>query len=106
MHAVIDPPLTAAPADISLVRGGLFYRLQQAVGAHPPESVEPRPPQCCVDCHWVAAFAGHHCTAEPGDSPVSLNRLPRVRPAVCAMTPATAKSFAGDVRILKGTRGK
>jgi len=32
MHAVIDPPSTAAPADISLVRGGLFYRLQQAVG--------------------------------------------------------------------------
>jgi hypothetical protein len=32
MHAVMDPPLTAAPTDISLVRGGLFYRLQQAVG--------------------------------------------------------------------------
>jgi hypothetical protein len=30
MHAVIDPPLTAAPADISLVRGGPFFRFQQA----------------------------------------------------------------------------
>jgi hypothetical protein len=32
VHAVIDPPLTAAPAGISLVRGGPFYRFQQAVG--------------------------------------------------------------------------
>jgi hypothetical protein len=32
MHAFMDPPLTAAPADISLVRGGPFFRFQRAVG--------------------------------------------------------------------------
>lgn len=32
MHAVIDPRVMAVPADISLVRGGPFFRFQQAVG--------------------------------------------------------------------------
>jgi len=32
MRAVIDPPVMAAPAGISLVRGGAFYRIQQALG--------------------------------------------------------------------------
>ena len=32
MHATTNLPSTGALADISLVRGGLFYRLQQAVG--------------------------------------------------------------------------
>ena len=36
MHAVIGPPVMAAPADISLVRGGAFYRIQQAVGLMRP----------------------------------------------------------------------
>src|SRR5271169_2186589 len=31
-----DPPVTAAPQDISLVRGGPFYRIQRAFGLiHP-----------------------------------------------------------------------
>src|SRR5208282_6034911 len=32
MHAVIDPRVMAVPADISLVRGGPFFRFQEAVG--------------------------------------------------------------------------
>jgi hypothetical protein len=32
MDANTDPPCTPAPADISLIRGGPFYRAQQAIG--------------------------------------------------------------------------
>jgi len=37
MHAVNNPPSTTARQDISLVRGGLFFRLQQAVGLMRPD---------------------------------------------------------------------
>jgi hypothetical protein len=54
----MDPPLTAAPTDISLVRGGLFYRFQQAVGLiRPNQSGVGRRSAVLIAIGWLPLLA-------------------------------------------------
>ena len=48
---------SSAPVEISLVRGGPFYRAQHAVGLIRPDRMEPRPPHCfLIVVGWLPLF--------------------------------------------------
>lgn len=83
MQAVTSPPSSAARQDISLVRGGLFFRFQQAVGLIRADqwNLGPRSAALIVIC-WLPLLAITHCTPEPNSLPLSPDGLPCVRPAV------------------------
>ena len=91
-----DFPSTPATAEISLVRGGPFYRVAARGRSHPHESLGPRPPRYFYDRRWLAAAVCAHCAFESGWFGFADTRLS------CALPPAGCRSGIADRRTSCG----
>jgi hypothetical protein len=82
LDAYIDPPFTAAPAEISLAREGPFYRAQQAVGLIRPNQWNlGRRIAVLTAIGWLPLFLITN-TFEPRRSSFPLDELPCPCPVI------------------------